>query len=157
MKCLALLTCEKIIIDKDGAHSIINVMLKGQVNLQQIQAGQSPHVAVPSNAVTPMNWFIYSLWSPSSDDVGKSFEQVYQVFWPNGDKLTENRLPFTQKDDDMHQVTFSFFGFPVGQQGRIRVFTWLDSGGHRASDMIETYVQLSHAASVSQIPATSTQ
>lgn len=35
MKCTALLTCEKIIVDKEGAHSIINVMMNAAVSLQK--------------------------------------------------------------------------------------------------------------------------
>ncbi len=148
MKCTALLPCEKIIIDKDGAHSIINVMQSAAVVLQQQELGQAPQsLPMPKNAVMPMTWWIFSVWKPSSDDVGRSFEQVYQLQWPSGAKFAENRLPFTQKDDRMQQTTFYYLGFPVGEEGELKILSWLDSHGERVSDVIETSIRIDHSNS----------
>jgi hypothetical protein len=157
MKCIALLPCEKLIIGKDGAHSIINVMTSSKVELRlQTQAGQPvqhKNIPVPSITVMPMHWFIYTLWNPSAEDVGKSFEQVYQLYWPSGEMVGEpSRLRFQQKDDLLHQVNFSIFGFPIGQVGRIRIVSWLDSEGQRASEVVETYVQVAHDGISAETP-----
>jgi hypothetical protein len=148
MKCIALLACEKLIIDKEGAHSIINVMISASLSLQQREGLEGPpeNVPVPKDAVLPTQWFLYSVWDPSPNDVGISFEQVYQVYWPNGEKLAERRLQkFIPKDDTMMQTSFFFLGLPVGQEGKVRVKTWLDSDGHRVSDIIETAVRITHS------------
>ena len=149
MKCLALLTCDKVIIDKDGAHSLINVMLSAAVTLQESEPGETPKdIEIPPNAVSPNQWWIYAQWEPSSDDVGKSFKAVYQVFWPNGEKLIENNLSFTQIDDRVQQTTFYVGGFPVGQKGAVKVTTWLDSAeGRRVSDVAETHIVIEHRSS----------
>jgi|SRR6267154_1562803 len=153
MKCITLLTCEKVIIDKEGAHSLINVMLNANVKLQQVQEGQpAEDTLIPNDAVTPMQWWIYTVWNPSSDDVGRAFEQVYQVFWPNNEKLAESTLPFTQKDEKMQQTTFYIGGFPIGQQGKIRVVTWLHFEGRRVSEMAETYIMVNHIEAGTDTP-----
>lgn len=150
MNCKALLTCEKVIIDKDGAHSLINVMLNASIKLQEAQ-GQAPprDVDIPSNAVAPNQWWIYTLWEPAMEDVGQSFVQVYEVYWPNGDKLAppehKLQLPFIQRDDKMNQTTFYIAGFPVGQQGKVRIVTWLESqAGDRRTNEIENFVRIEH-------------
>lgn len=145
MKCHALLPCERVIIDKEGAHSIINVMVNAEVSMDVVGPNSAPQrVPIPPNAVTGTMWWIYTLWEPSADDVGKSFEQVYQIYWPNGDKVLESRLSFTQKDDAMNQTTFYIAGFPVGQPGKVRISTWLDSQGHRVSELADVFVNIKH-------------
>ncbi|SRR6266705_3443325 len=148
MKLLALCTCERIIVDKQGSHSLINLMLNAEIQVPQQQQ-------IPANAVAPNQWFIYSMWIPSPEDVGRKFEQWYQVYWPDGEKFTENSIEFTQPDESIHQVTLQVMGFPLGQPGRLRIITWLDQGGHRVSDIIETSILVKHLPqqTASSIPA----
>jgi hypothetical protein len=156
MKCTALLACEKLIIDKEGAHSIINVMAKVRVSFQQQEglAGIPEDIPIPSNAIAGNQWWIYSNWSPSPSDVGMTFEQVYQIYWPNQEKLIERRLQaFVQNNEEMQQTSFAFIGLPVGQTGKIKIVTWLDSDGHRVSEVIETTVLVEHTS----LPKTLTQ
>jgi hypothetical protein len=149
MKCTAVVACEKIIIDKEGAHSIINVMLNAQIFLQKTEPGKAPEgVPLPSNAIAPIVWWVYTVWNPSIEDAGKTFEQVYQAYWPNGDKFMESRLPFTLKDDAPMQTTFHIGGFPAGQEGKVQVLTWLDSEGSRVSDIYDTFVRVQHRTTV---------
>src|SRR6266436_8603486 len=138
MKFLALCTCERIIIDKQGAHSLINLMLNAEIQVPQQQQ-------IPANAVVPNQWFIYTMWAPSAEDVGRKFEQVYQVYWPDGEKFSENRLEFTQPDESVQQVTLGLVGFPVGQAGKLRIVTWLDHGGHSVSEIIEASINVKHS------------
>ena len=150
MKCLALLSCEKVIIDKEGAHSIINVMLNADVKLQR----GLEDVSIPLNAVLPHQWWIYSQWNPSLDDVGQTFEQVYQIFWPNEEKFVEGKLPFKQDNEKVQQTTFSIVGFPAGQSGQLKITTWLESHGRQMTDVYRTHVNISHHVdSPSFIPA----
>jgi hypothetical protein len=145
MKCTSLLACEKLIIDKDGAHSLINVMLNAAVVLQQQSSGQLPQqLAIPPDAVMPLQWWIYAVWRPSTSDVEQTFEQVYQLYWPNGEKFAESRLSFVQKENRLQQTSFFFSGFPAGQTGDIKIVSWLDSKGHRVSDILETIVRVDH-------------
>ena len=93
------------------------------------------------------------MWMPSGEDVGKDFEQVYQVYWPDGEKFVENRLEFTQPDETVQQVTLGVIGFPVGQVGKLRIVTWLDHHGHRVSDLIEAGINVKHKPQHAMSPA----
>jgi hypothetical protein len=110
---------------------------------------------MPRNALAPAQWSVFSMWIPSSEDVGEKFEQVYQVYWPDGEKFSENRFEFTQPDETVQQVTFTFYGLPVGQPGKLRIVTWLDNKGHRVSDIVETSIDVKHVPqqATSSIPA----
>jgi hypothetical protein len=143
MKCHAFCACNKIIIDKDGSHSIIEIMLNAEVKLTLGPSVDTP-VVIPPNAVSPTMWWLYTQWEPFSEDVGQDFEQVFQIYWPSGEKFAETRLPFTQKDERMNQSSFYFGGFPVGQEGKLRLVTWLDRQGHCVTEIIESFVFIKH-------------
>ena len=141
----------KIVIDKDGAHSLIEIMLNAEIRLNEVPAGAAfppgylhTPIPIPSNAVSPNQWWLYTQWEPSAEDVGKEFEQVFQVYWPGGEKFAESRLPFKQNDDRMNQTSFYYLGFPVGQEGKLKLMTWIDHGGYRFSDITESYVLIKH-------------
>jgi len=145
MKCVAILPCEKIIIDKAGAHSIINVMLQAEVGVKSMDPNKTP-ADFPKDAIAPNQWWIFTVWMPASQDVGKEFEQVYQVYWPNGDKVLEGRLPFVQKDSTFQQTSYSILGLPVGQVGDLEIKTYLDSHGHCVTDIAETRLRIKRGA-----------
>jgi hypothetical protein len=147
MKCVALVPCEKIIIDKEGAHSIINVMLNAEIALQQIEPQKTAQsVPIPTDAISPTTWWVYTIWNPSDKHMGKNFEQVYQLYWPSGDKLLESRLTFRPDKNALWQTTFSFVGLPVGQEGRVRIATWIDHEGQCISEIAETFINIKHKA-----------
>ena len=135
MRFQALCTCEKVIVDKREVHSLINL-------IQNVEIETSPDI--PKNAVGPNQWCIYTMWVPATEDVGRKFEQVYQVYWPDGEKFYESRFEFTQSNQDIQQITFGLTGFPVGQSGRLRIITWLDHDGHRVSEILETSINVKH-------------
>lgn len=144
MRFQALCTCEKVIVDKREVHSLINL-------IQNVEIETSADI--PKNAVGPNQWCIYTMWVPSAEDVGRKFEQVYQVYWPDGEKFYESRFEFTQSNEDIQQITFGLTGFPVGQSGRLRIITWLDRDGHRISEILETVINVKHIPQ--QAPRTS--
>lgn len=144
MNCLALLTCEKVIIDKEGAPSL-NVMTSAKIKVQAAEDGKiEERFQVPANAMMPLQWFIYTRWNPAQEDIGKDFEQVYQIFWPNGEKLSEYSLPFKQTNDKVQRTSYSIVGFRVRQKGTLKVITWLNSEGQRISSEAETYMYIEH-------------
>lgn len=152
MKCTAILPCEKIIIDKEGAHSIINVMLNAELLAQKAEGTEPPEqMQIPANAVAPIVWWIYTLWYPETEDVGKTFDQIFQAYWPNGEKFMDSKLQFTMQNDAPIQTTFHVGGLPAGQVGRLRIATWIDHLGTRISEVNETYISIKHR------PATATQ
>jgi len=138
MKFLGLCICEKVIVDKQGVHTLVNLMFNAEIQ-------RPPDQQIPPNAVAPNQWFIYTMWTPSTEDVGRKFEQVFKIYWPDGEEFSEQRLEFTQPDSSVQQVTLSIFGFPIGQAGKLRIVTWLDHAGHRLSELVETGINVKHS------------
>jgi hypothetical protein len=141
MRHLATCACDKLIIDKNGAHSLVSIMSNADISI----VVQSPAVSeqIPTNAVTPREWWIFSMWEPSSEDVGEQFEQVYQIYWPNNEKLSENRIGF-KPDERVQYNSQPILGFPVGQSGKIRIVTWVDHHGQRVTEVFDYYITIKH-------------
>jgi len=137
MKFQALFACEKVIIGQSGAPSAISIMYRADVAVP-------PEQTMSSNAVTPKEWAIFSMLLPSAEEINRELEEVYQMYWPNEEKFTENRLTFKPANNDPTYNIFALVGFPVGQKGQLRIITWIDDGGHRISDIAEYFVQVRH-------------
>ncbi|SRR5258708_2860862 len=135
MKFLALCPCERVIIDKYGVHSLINI-------LQNVAIEPAP-VPMQQNTVVPRQWSIFSMWSASREEIGKKFEQVYQIYWPDQEKFSEENFDFIA-DGPIQQVTLDLMGFPAGQPGDLRIVTWLFHEGHKVSDVVETSIHVTH-------------
>jgi len=142
MRYLATCACDKIVIDKLGAHSLISVMSNADISI--VPAPGTPE-QIPPNAVTPREWWIFSMWEPSSEEAGKEFEQVFQVYWPNKEKLLEGRLGF-KPDERVQYTSYSVLGFPVGQQGKVRIVTWVEQQGSRITDIFDYHITVRHIA-----------
>ncbi len=154
MKFIALCACERVIVDKIGAHSLINIMQNVQV--QGVPKGPSqtllPTPAVPTNTVLSNLWFIFSMWKPSAEDIGKTFEQVHQVFWPDGTKFNEGKLQF-KPDENMQQNSYGLVGFPVGQPGPLRIVTWVEDNGKRITDVLDYEIRVKHDPAINPVTA----
>jgi hypothetical protein len=142
MKFLALCACEKIIIDKNGAHSLITIMSNTDINFAA-PPGQTLPDEIPTNAVFPREWWVFSMWQPSDDEVGKTFEQVFEVYWPNGEKFGESKIEFTS-DEKVQYNSLLMAGFPVGQIGNVRVVTWIEKQGSRITEPIDYCLRVKH-------------
>lgn len=130
MKFLATCACDKVIVDKAGAHSLIAVMSNVDISVTPPLGISSP---LPSNAILPREWWIFSMWEPQSDEVGQEFDQVVQVYLPNGDKLVELKVKF-KPDERVQYNSCQVLGLPVGQEGKIKIMTWVEKDGTRTTD-----------------------
>jgi hypothetical protein len=152
MKLLALCACDKVIIDKNGAHSLVTLLLKVDVFLPAQVQGQQVAQEIPQNAVIPKEWFIFTMWVPDDEDTGKSFEEAYQIFWPNGEKFGEHRIPF-KFEDGVQQISFAMLGFPIGQVGNLKIITWVEQNGRPVTSPAEYLILIRHAEKLANAPA----
>jgi hypothetical protein len=146
MRHFATLACEKVIIDKKNAHSLIDVMTNAEIQTVMGQNVDVEQAKMPSNAVIPKDWYIFSIWQQSREEIGKTFEQVVQVYWPNDDKFTEGRLLFKPVDDKAQYNSVRMLGFPAGQDGKIKVLTWIEHEKDRITDVFDYYVTIRNVA-----------
>jgi hypothetical protein len=69
-------------------------------------------------------------------------------------RLVAGNLTFVQTNDRLNQSTYLIGGFPVGQTGKVKIVTWLETlEGHQACDKIENYILIEH---LKEIPANKT-
>jgi len=158
MKFLATCACEKVIIDKHGVHSLITVMANMDIALE-ISPGPDAPKEVPPNLVIPKDWFIFSMWLPSAEEIGKNFVQVIEIYWPNGDKFAEARLKF-KTDEKAQYNSLCMQGFPAGQVGNVKVITWIESEDHRITEVFDYYLaikRVSQQEALARITAPMTQ
>ncbi len=143
MKLLAICPCEKVIFDKRDVPSLITLIQNIELGMNQADGTSAD---IPRNAVFPKEWFIYTRWQSFDEDVGKNFEQVFQVFWPDGEKFVEQRVTLKPivKDDDIQQSSLQLGGLPGGQVGLVDILTWLDSEGSRVTDIAKCSVRIKH-------------
>jgi hypothetical protein len=149
MKCLIICACEKVIIDKtNGANSLISVMKGAEAKVTvptESEAKNIPASELPTNAVAPNLWYVYTMWETRQEDVGKEFKQITQIHWPNGDLFATSRLSFTA-DETLHmQNSNGFLGFPIGQIGKIKISSWVEQNGNASSDVAHYEVNVRHA------------
>ncbi len=133
---LALLPCEKVIIDQQNNPTIVNVLEKIHVH---VPAGHS----VPGSVITPKEWAVFTLWRRSEEEAGRKFEQHIEVLLPNESVAIRANASFTF-NDTMHRLVSLMLGFPVGQQGACVIRTWLEAEGRRTTQVFTYVVEVIH-------------
>jgi len=143
MKLLILAPCDKVIIDKLGNPSLISIIQ----NLNVEVPADNP---VPSNAVVPREWYIFSHWLVADEEIGREFVQRTVIVLPSGDVFgdpaTGSSVPFKAKDisANIAQVIVNLNGFPIGMAGPITVKVWIEEGGKSVTDVIAYPLRVVH-------------
>jgi hypothetical protein len=117
--------CDKVIQEQSGPASLISLF-------SEVHAVLPPEVeSVPSNAVVPREWFIFTSWEQQPEDKGKEYREVIELIYPDGTvfaKPIEIKFVF-QPDKSHHQTAANVLGFPIGQRGVFTVKMRLETGG----------------------------
>ena len=143
MRFISTIACEKVIIDKAGAHTLIEVLSGADI---AITPPEGTSQQLPENALSPKPWWIFSMWEPGKDDEGQEVEQVYAVYWPNGEKLMEGKsVPF-RMTDRVQYTSYQILGFPVGQQGKVKVSTWITRSGNKITAPFDYFITIRHVS-----------
>jgi len=132
-------TCEKVIIDQAGSPSLIALF-----NI--VVASGEKGVAIPSNAVVPKEWCIFTAWDSESTDVGKEYSQFVEILWPDKSVFTEKReFKFVFQATKRQQVRIQLQAFPVGQQGKYTIRMWLEHKGSVVVEPRSIQLEVQHA------------
>lgn len=120
MKLLIFTPCEKVLQDARSGHSLINVF-----NELKIQV--PPNTELPSDAVIPKEWAIFTKWELDAEDEGKECASVLRILWPDGKVWAEQTLS-APPTKGVLSFMVQLQGFPFGQNGKLRVVNSLRSG-----------------------------
>ena len=114
-KLLALIVCERVIIDKQEMASFINVFQK-----MNIQLSGAP---LPERAVSPARWNVVSIWQHEEFERNTPFTQAMEVITPNGEVFatSENEFKVTEPDDLHSKLSIEFNTLPIWHEGFVQV------------------------------------
>ncbi len=116
MKLLIASPCQMVITDKDAGygHSLIAIFHHIKVRVPE-------SAEIPSNALLPREWTIFSKWLLDPAETARKVKQVTEGFWPNGDPLFRQELLASQIVDNQTAFIIRNMGFPMGQNGIIKI------------------------------------
>jgi hypothetical protein len=121
-----------VITDKEAGygHSLIAVFHDLSIRVPE-------SAEVPTNALLPKEWAIFSKWRIDPTEGGKKIKLICEAFWPNGDPLFRSELPAAQIIKNQTTFIIRNLGFPMGQNGIIRIVLSVFVEDELAHDPVE--------------------
>jgi len=119
---LAIVACEKIIIDEQRNPSLIVLMERVEA---QVPQGQE----MPQNVLAPQEWGIFTLWMKKDEEAPLHCKQVIEMFPPGASSEARKQRIETEFDfvDTLHKVSNKIVGIPVGTAGTCWIHVRLES------------------------------
>jgi len=135
MKLLLASPCQMVIADKESGYSLIAVFHHIKVRVPEA-------AEIPSNALLPKEWAIFSQWQLDSSEAERNVKQVAEAYWPNGDPLFKQELKALNITENQAAFIIRNIGFPMGQNGIIKILLSMFVDDKPAFDPIELNVKV---------------
>jgi hypothetical protein len=142
--------CERVIIEQpvegspsgtSGVPSLIGLFNK-MIAVASFTSG-SEIQEIPSNAVVPKEWAIFSAWDIESGDENRKFVVCTQIFFPDESPYgPTSRIPLKVVKGMRSQNVLRINGFPIGQAGFYIVRTWIEENDQQVFGPIEFKIEL---------------
>jgi hypothetical protein len=137
MRLLLATPCQLVIQDSESqlGHSLIAVFHNVGIRVP-------PENEVPSNALLPKEWAVFSKWAMSPEEATKQYSLHFEAYWPDGTLLVSQDVisrPIVGKD-----IAFIIrnSGFPIGQNGIVRIVLSLFGDGALVHDPVSLEVEV---------------
>jgi len=127
--------CQLVIQDAELGHSLIAVF-------HEIKMQFPPGTEIPSNAVIPRDWAIFTKWEMSSDEEGKDYVSNTDIFWPDGSMFATFSLHAKPPVATGMAFIVRLQGFPMGQAGLIRITNRVMNGEVLVAGPIERSIRI---------------
>jgi hypothetical protein len=144
MKLLVFTPCNSALQDPILGSSLIAIF-------HGITFKVPPGTELPSNAVIPKDWAIFSKWGLEPEEYGKEYTSKIEIYWPDGTEFVKASLVSQQPTRDGMAFISRMTGFPVGQDGEIRVVQLLESGGEIIYGPTELIIKVNDPAFIATI------
>jgi len=129
--------CEKVIMAGGDLPSLIGLFSKLTVAIPP----DAP--AIPPNALSPKEWFVFSSWHTEPGDELREYIYCMHILFPDGTSFGEiTRKPIRIERGKRAQVTASLPGFPIGQIGFYTVKVWIEENQRTVVEPIEFQIEL---------------
>jgi hypothetical protein len=122
--------------DPDIGHSLIGVF-------HDISIKVPPESEIPTSALLPKEWAIFSKWAIVPEEEGRNYFLVSEVYWPNGDLLNQTKTKSATSTGTSIAFIHRHQGFPFGQNGNIKIRLWIEEENGEAIEVVHEPVELS--------------
>ena|ERR1035438_2166062 len=139
MKLLVFTPCNIVLQDPGLGSSLISIF-------HGITFKVPTGTELPSNAVMPKEWAIFSKWGLELEEYGKEYTSKIEIYWPDGTEFAKFSLVSEQPTKDGMAFINRLTGFPVGQDGEIRVVQLLEGNGEIVYGPVELIVKINDPA-----------
>jgi hypothetical protein len=119
MKLLLVAPCQLALQDPTQGHSLIGVFHEIKIQIPS----NAPEL--PNNAIVPREWAIFSKFELDPDEEGKNYSMTTQFYWPDGSEFANQVLVAAQPTKNGMAFISRFQGFPMGQNGTLKVIATL--------------------------------
>jgi len=119
-KLTILAVCEKLIVDRTELPSLINIFQNIDLQL----TGEP----MPEKAITPLKWYVFTLWQHTPEERDVEFIQHCEIITPKGEQFMAGttRFKVTGPRDLQSKIGSEFQVLPISDEGFITVRVWLD-------------------------------
>jgi hypothetical protein len=148
MKLLLIAPCDRVLSDPTFGNSLIAVFHEILIKLP-------PGTEVPSNAMVPRDWTIFSKYELEPSEENKDYSAVTKIFWPNGDLFAELGIAAAKPTKNGMAFAIRLQGAPLGQNGRylIQQTIRIDGDDGFVCGPVESYMSLSVTYDLPPIPS----
>lgn len=127
-KLMALLACEKVIIDRNSnTPSVISIFQH-----MNVPVADAP---LPEGALAPTKWAIFTLWQHQESERNVDYIQHLQILAPSGETFSEvtASMKITEPDDLQSKNITEIFGIPISREGTMQIRVWLEGNEDAAA------------------------
>lgn len=135
MKLLVFVPCQMVLQDPTMGHSLISVFHEIKIQIPKENE-------VPTNAIMPKEWAIFLKWDLTPEEQGKQYSAVIEILWPDGTPFAKQPLPAAQLAARDLVFVFKLVGFPMGQNGFLKITASLESDGQPVFAPTSTFVNV---------------
>lgn len=138
LKSVIYVVCEKVIIAQDTTPSLINLFNK--ITITPIRG---PVPEIPSNAVAPREWAVFSMWENEPGDELKEYILCTRILYPDKSPFGDvSKSKINVEPKKRSQMYIQIQGFPIGQFGFYTVRTWVEEKGQTVVAPMDFTIEL---------------
>ena len=131
MNLLLVTACDRVLDDTELGTTLVSIF-------HQIKIQVTANEEVPTNAVIPREWSIFTKFALDKDEEGREYSLDTSVFWPDGSLFAHMILDAKQPTQNGMAFKVRLTGFPIGQPGKLKIVQSINSGEDAKCGPFET-------------------
>jgi hypothetical protein len=114
----AVFACSRVIIDRSGAASVIDIMERIYV-----PTGKGPP---REDHATPLRWSIFAAWHNNPDEQALSYSPRVEVTGPFASEFPVAQYNIPSRDNRTTKVYWDLMNLHIGRQGPVKIRVYLN-------------------------------